>query len=84
MRVVEEGAALMMGNLPEDGGNKNDGPGGSATPNANVDFDEEFPEDMLDSESPLNGIAEDVMKDIMSKQVRHTHGIQYSSLSRHT
>jgi len=76
LRVVEEGMAIMSGNEP----GSNDGEtashqtmGGGASSGIGGDPMAEFdgsqtPEDFLQAESPLNGIAEDVLQDIMASQ----------------
>jgi hypothetical protein len=70
-KVVEEGAAILMG---QDHGSSNANEHTLKDDGAEDYGDysdlEGLPDDFLNQESPLNGIAENVLGDIMKNQVR--------------
>jgi hypothetical protein len=80
VKVVEEGAAILMGldqgndeaSSSSNGDTLRDTQTGSYDTEGYEDFSdlEGLPEDFLNEESPLNGIAENVLSDIMKNQVR--------------
>lgn len=72
LKVVEEGSAILMsGGSPhsnDDTGDLNRDTNTNAHDSS--DFSGEIPEEYLGNDSPLNGLAEEVLSDIMKNQVR--------------
>ena len=72
LKIFEEGSAILMsGDSPNnnDGGSTG-GFNGKTDAQDNSNFIDELPDDYLESDSPLNGLAENVLSDIMKNQVR--------------
>jgi hypothetical protein len=69
VKVVEEGTSLLFKDGVDDGGANND-LGNDKLHTGTIDMDEpSFSEEDLNFESPLNGIADGVLGDILQKQV---------------
>jgi len=73
LKVVEEGSAILMGG--DSPNNNNDGStggfnAGNTGAQDNSNFIDELPDEYLENESPLNGLADNVLSDIIKNQVR--------------
>jgi hypothetical protein len=75
LKVVEEGSAILMsGGMDSPQESNNDGTGDfdrdtDATTQEHSDFSGDIPEDYFEQGSPLNGLADNVLSDVMKNQV---------------
>jgi len=71
LKVFEEGSAILMsGDSPNNNDGSTGGFNGNTDAQDNSNFIDELPDEYLENESPLNGLAENVLSDIMKNQVR--------------